>query len=124
MALEQDELRRRIAAAIAYAGLSQDSLGNLIKPEGAGKKDPEQISRGEKPMQLQQAQAFSRHTGFPPEWFLEVEAGPRAVDAVLGEILSALTELRADVASVRKQLGDLQSQKQPDERDQVEGSDS
>jgi hypothetical protein len=119
--MEQPELRRRIGAALRYAGLNQEEMGVRFKADGLGSEDPGQIQRGKKAMQLAQAEAFARHTGFPVAWFMDAGAGPRVLGEdetreLLDDLLAAVTLLAAERGEDSDALRSLQAAERRRER--------
>lgn len=100
--MEQEELKRRVGAALRYAGLTQEQLGELFDADGLGVEDPGRIQRGAKQMQHVHAEAFARHTGLPVEWFtaddLSTVIGGPSVSAQLEEKVDAVADLFREVS--------------------------
>lgn len=127
MAIEQEELRRRLAAARELIGLDQDEMGVELKRKGLGKTDAKRLERGAIDFSESHLVAYSRITGLPEAWFtaddwrslISAEAAAAASPEV-EQMLIERSVLRSTVLQVRTELERLQRLLPPGEPPAVE----
>lgn len=130
MTLSREELARRVKAAREALGLEQSELQKRVQEkERFGKTDIGRMERpngkAPPPMSRMRAEALSRHTGFPPEWFTEpdlrklfgsgpdedrlarIEANLDARDEAAASLAKALSSVTAKVEETQRDQGDL-----------------
>lgn len=96
--VDRDELRRRVRAARAYAGMSLDQMAAAL---GVGRQTLVRIERGERKPKRMELREMAAISGLPVEFFSAdfrrlADAG--GGDAGLGTVaVSALQELRDDI---------------------------
>jgi transcriptional regulator with XRE-family HTH domain len=97
-AVDQDELRRRVRAARAYAGMSLDRMAAAL---GVGRQTLVRIERGERKPKRMELREMAAISGLPVEFFsadFRLLAAPGEADSALGTVaVSALHELRDDI---------------------------
>lgn len=129
MALDADEIARRVRAARALAGLEQAELGRLMNADGYGVTDPGRLERphapDKKPPPLTPGRIASLavHTGVPESWFTEPDIRRLfAVGVIAGDdpdefaaevnrrLEAAQSAARREREAVAKQISDLRTQ--------------
>jgi transcriptional regulator with XRE-family HTH domain len=106
MALDGEQLRRRLAAARELIGLDQDEMGALLKESGLGKTDAKRLERGAIPFSDSHLDAYARITELPPAWFTAEDW--RAL--IYAEGSPWLVELRGQRDLLQLALGDLRDE--------------
>jgi transcriptional regulator with XRE-family HTH domain len=113
MALEPDEVARRIRAARELRGLSQAQLGELLAADGLGSTDAGRIERNEIPMTRVHRDALIRALRVPERWLtadnVDEIVGVQLSDEDLARLLGP--QLLAAVRALRLAEG----QEPPDE---------
>jgi hypothetical protein len=120
MALEQEELRRRLAAARELVGLDQAKMGAELKRRGLGKTDAKRLERGTLPFSESHLIAYARITELPEAWFTTKDwrsliSATAAADASpeVAELTAQRSALLTTIARVRTELEDLRSLQPP-----------
>jgi triphosphoribosyl-dephospho-CoA synthetase len=93
MALEHEELRRRLAAARELVGLDQTEMGERLKASGLGVTDAKRLERNTLSFSDSHLDAYVRITGLPRAWF-EAEDWRRLIYAEGSPTLRQLKEER------------------------------
>lgn len=101
-----------MAAALALADMSQERLGALMKADGLGSQDPQEISQGRKEPQLAQLTSMARHLGVPVEWFTAEDFSAWVATGRIGGSGDPAVLADADLAEALAELAEAQQQLQ------------